>query len=279
MGGAAAAVAVSVLTGVVGHAAQAGRTAGHPLVQDGATVTRFAGAAFDTCAAPARRVMEAWRASPFGAIGIYISGDQRGCRQEQLTAAWVSDVDAMGWRFLPLDVGLQAPCADNRRLRRMSSDASTAAAQGAAAAAEAVRAAAGLGLLPGSPLYSDLEGYDREDAVCGETVRAYVRGWTSRLHEAGYLAGVYGNFASGMRGLSDGYLSALHVRPDVVWNAHWDGRPTLTGWPGVPDEHWPAHQRIKQYRGDHYEVHGGLRVNIDSNIVDAPVARVARPII
>ncbi len=35
------------------------------------------------------------------------------------------------------------------------------------------------------------------------------------------------------------------------------------------------HQRLKQYRGDHDETWGGVRINIDSDALDAPVATVA----
>lgn len=270
-------VAVSVLTAVVGHSAQAdtGLAARYPA---GATTTWFAGRAFDACDAPPRPVMRAWRSSPFGALGIYISGDHRACRQRELDAGWVRDVSAMGWRFLPLDVSLQAPCSDNRRLHHMSTDPRKAATQGGAAAAGALRAARSLGILAGSPIYSDIEGYDGRDARCGEAVRAYLSGWTGALHAAGYLGGVYGNLSSGMRGLSDAYLDAAYTRPDVVWNAQWDGRTDLTGWRAVPDEHWPEHQRVKQFRGDHDESYGGFRVNIDSNVLDAPVATIARPL-
>ena len=37
---------------------------------------------------------------------------------------------------------------------------------------------------------------------------------------------------------------------------------------------WANHQRGKQYRGDHDETYGGVRINIDSDRFDAPVATV-----
>ncbi len=276
-----AAVAAVIAVGVtaagvaLGHSAGAepGTVAKYPA---GASATRFTGFAFDACDAPSRETMQAWRSSPFGAIGIYTSGDLRACDQKELTAAWVDDVSDMGWKLIPIDVGLQAPCADNRSLDRMSRTASKARKQGATAATGAVAAAGQLGILPGSALYSDIESFSSRDVKCAESVRAYLSGWTKTLHDLGYLAGAYGNLASAVRSQSNSYTSTEHARLDAVWSAEWNGDPDTADWSGVVDTHWPAHQRIKQYRGDHHETHGGKTINIDSNIVDAPVATIAR---
>lgn len=242
----------------------------------GAAATRFTGLAFDTCEAPSRSQLQAWRSSPYGALGIYISGNHRACPQRELTPGWVRDVSAMGWRLLPLDVGLQAPCADNRRLRPMSTDPGQAIAQGAAAAAGAVQAAGRLGLLPGSALYSDVESYNGGDAPCAEAVRAYWSGWTRALHDNGYIAGVYGSMTSAVKGLTASHFSTAYARPDVVWTAQWNNASTLRGWSAVPDVYWSEHQRVKQFRGDGHETYGGVTLYTDRNIADAPVATVAR---
>lgn len=242
----------------------------------GASATRFTGKAFDACDAPAVATMKAWRKSPYGAVAIYTSGGLRACAQRQLTHEWVQDVSAMGWRLIPIDVGLQAPCAYNERLGAMSSDPATARAQGATAATGALAAAATLGLLPGSALYSDLEPFRYSDAACVEAVRGYLSGWTAGLHAKGYLAGAYGD-TSLVRTQAASYESPDHARLDAVWSARWNGDPTTSGWSDAPDTRWPAHQRLKQFQGDHDEVHGGALINIDSNVVDAPVATVAQP--
>ena len=44
---------------------------------DGGAPARFNGRAFDTCAAPSAAAMKAWRASPYRAIGVYVSGASR----------------------------------------------------------------------------------------------------------------------------------------------------------------------------------------------------------
>lgn len=244
---------------------------------EGASATRFAGLAFDTCAAPKRDVMRAWKqSSPYGAVGIYISGKNRACAQRELNASWIRDVSAMGWKFLALDVGLQAPCADRTR-HPMSRDLATAYQQGRKAAGGALRAAANLGLQPGSALYSDIESFSARDSGCADAVRAYLSGWTFRLHRNGYLSGVYGNLQSAVRTLSSSHGAENFFRVDVIWNAQWDGQTSLRGWSGVPDDHWAIGQRVKQYLGDHDESYGGYRLNIDSNAVDAAVATVAQP--
>lgn len=246
----------------------------------GATATRFTGQAFDTCAAPTLSVMRAWQDGPYRAIGIYTSGKLRACNQPNLTASWVRDVSAMGWRLIPIDVGRQAPCSDFSL--RISTANATARQQGMAAARTAVRDARSLGILPGSALYSDIENYDSRDKRCSDDVHAYLGGWTRELHAAGYLSGVYGNLQPLVDDLVDAQRSANSgmgyeetIRPDMLWNAEWDRTPKLSGWSGVEPHLWAAQQRIKQYRGDHRATHGGITLTIDSNVVDAAVATVA----
>ncbi len=246
----------------------------------GATATRFTGQAFDTCAAPSLSTMRAWLDSPYRAIGIYISGKLRACRQPNLTASWVREVSAMGWKLIPIDVGRQAPCT--KFSLRISSNSSEARQQGIAAGRSAVSAARALGILPGSALYSDIENYDSRDKICSGDVHAYLNGWTRALHSAGYLSGVYGNLQPLVDDLVDAQRTANSgkgregtIRPDMLWNAEWDRTPKLTGWSGVESHLWAAQQRIKQYRGDHRATYGGVSLTIDSNVVDAAVATVA----
>ena len=269
------------LAGVMASRADAGPS-GETRFPAGATATRFSGQAFDVCAAPSLAAMRAWKsASPYGAIGVYISGDLRACRQENLTASWVREVTALGWKLIPIDVGLQAPCTSFSG--RISDKGSTARRQGERAGAASVEAAKSLGILPGSALYSDIENYDNRDEKCSADVHAYLNGWTRALHGEGYLSGVYGNLGTVVRDMVKAQRAANAgtrpqgpIRPDVLWNAQWDSTPTA--WAGIEAYLWAAHQRIKQYRGDHRETHGGVTLNIDSNTVDAAVATVARSV-
>jgi uncharacterized protein YraI len=236
-----------------------------------ASATRFTGAAFDACDAPATATMQAWRASPFRGLGVYIGGPNRTCRQDNLTSTWVTTVSALGWRLIPIYMGAQAPCST----RKVRFTTTSAAADGTRDAADAVARAKALGMLPGSAVYGDMENYPATDSACRAAVLRYLGSWTRELHRQGYLSGVYANLASGARHLAEAYLSTSLARPDVLWVARWDRDPALTGWAGIANTQWANHQRGKQYRGDHDETWGGVTITIDSDSFDAPVATVA----
>ena len=237
----------------------------------GTTATRFTGLAFDTCTAPTLAQMTAWKAAPYKAIGIYIGGVNRSCAQPQLTANWVTAVTAMGWRLVPIYLGLQAPCGT--RTYKMSTTASNR--EGVRDADDAVAKAKALGILPGSAIYNDMENYDNTNTVCRSAVLHYLSAWTKELHLQRYLSGVYGHQNSGAPDLSAAYNSTSYARPDALWIARWDLNSSLTGWPTVPNTFWAIGQRGKQYRGDHTEMYGGVTLNIDNDRFDAPVASVS----
>jgi uncharacterized protein YraI len=241
-----------------------------------ASATRLTGYAFDTCSAPPLATMQAWKiASPYQGVGVYIGGVSRSCAQPNLTATWVTATSLQGWRIIPIYVGHQAPCTGRPNATKFSS--STAAPLGAADAADAVSQAQALGMLPGSAIYADMEHYSPTDAACRTAVLTYVSAWTKELHRLGYLAGLYANLSTGAKHLSEAYIAPAYARPDALWMARWDGIATLTGWAGIPNALWSNHQRGKQYSGDHVETHGGVEINIDSNLLDAPVATVSYP--
>lgn len=252
----------------------AGAAPGTPVRYPGvATATWFSGLAFDTCTAPSIPTMRAWRKSKYRAVAIYIGGPVRACGQARLTKSWVTRVTAMGWRLIPIYVGLQAPCRKFPKKHRIS--LSRAEEQGRYAAGKAVRRSHRLGLLGGSAIYLNMESYPYRPN-CRKAVLRYASGWTRGLHREGYLAGVYGSLASGGKDLAQSYRSRSLARPDALWVAHWNKRSSLHGWPQVPNALWPSGQRGKQYRGGHREKHGGQELTVDSNRFDAPVATVAR---
>jgi uncharacterized protein YraI len=240
---------------------------------EGSSAHRAEGPGFDTCTAPSLEALKAWKASEYTTVNVYFGGINRSCDQPQLNRTWVQQATAMGWDLLPTYVGRQPACVHGKMHTFSGSDAASA---GRSDADDAVGKAQDLGLLPGSALYADVEHYNHSDEACRSAVRQYVSEWTKTLHAHGYLAGVYVHHASGLRDLTSGYGSASAARPDAIWMAQWDGQPSLRAWPGAPDDHWAGHQRIKQYRGDHDATWGGVTLNIDSNVLDAPVATVAR---
>ncbi|SCG78823.1 protein of unknown function [Micromonospora echinaurantiaca] len=249
-------------------AAAAGYTGPHP--------GTFTGLGFDTCAAPSNTAMKAWLQSPYRAVGIYIGGVNRGCAQANLTKAWVSTQQAAGWRFFPLYVGLQAPCSSYQR----RIDPARAAVQGREAADDAATSARNLGLAARSTIILDLERYPAGNVACTGAVDTFVSAWTGRLHEHGFLAGLYTSVESA--GLADqvaAYARPGYARPDLIDFARWDGVQTVSD-EAIPASYWPR-RRMKQYRGDHHETWGGVRINIDSNYLEleqpAYAVRTAQP--
>ncbi|WP_242901686.1 DUF1906 domain-containing protein [Actinomadura terrae] len=221
-----------------------------------------AGKGFDTCTAPSLASMRAWRPS-FKITNIYIGGAARGCAQPNLTRNWVRQVRGMGYRITPTYVGLQAPCGT--RPQRFTPG--NAASKGRKAAVDAARRARALGIPAHRPIYFDMEAY-RGNASCRKAVLRFVNGWVKQLKGENYKPCLYSSAASGIRDV--GRATGIH-RPGCVWFANWDGRARLYGDPYLPDHWWTPHRRIKQYRGGHRERHGGVTLNIDSNIVDGSV--------
>jgi Domain of unknown function (DUF1906) len=229
--------------------------------------TTFTGYAFDSCNAPKLTTLQAWLASPYRGLGIYIGGANRACANDQLTPDWVAGAVGGGWNLIPLYVGLQAPCVGRSDLAKISP--TLAAVQGTAAADDAVGDATSLGLPSGSPIYFDMEGYALNNPGCTTAVQQFLGAWVDELHSQGYLAGVYGSAKSTMRDLQTFTISSSP--PDDIWIADWDGVQSVFGDPYVSDQSWTNHQRIHQYRGGHDETWGGVTIDVDSNVVDAAV--------
>ena len=273
VGGAVALAALTVAVPATAAVAAVANPATVTAYPAGASATQYSGPAFDTCTAPPLAAIQAWGASPYRAIGIYIGGVNRTCAQPQLTASWVTAVSRLKWRLLPIYKGPQPACGGKATDKKIIP--AQAASQGTAAAGDAIAKATALGIRPGSAFYNDIENYSRTDTACRTAVLTYLSAWTRELHRLGYLAGVYANLSSGALDLSATYASAAYARPDALWIARYDGRTALTGWAGVPNGQWAVHQRAKQYRGTHNEAYGGVTISIDSDAFDGPAATVA----
>ncbi|MFY1692136.1 glycoside hydrolase domain-containing protein [Plantactinospora sp. WMMB782] len=238
-----------------------------PLAATGPQPGTFLGRGFDTCTAPAQSTMNAWRASsPYRAVGIYISGANRSCAQPNLTAGWVTNQTANGWRLIPIELGRQAPCSTRYTLL-ISTDPATARSQGATAATGAVNAAQALGIPAGSAIYNDIEHYPSNPS-CRAAVLSYLSGWTDRLHALGYLAGMYSSGSSGIADVASAYDDPAYSRVDHIWFAWWNGVADTDAGPYAPAEYWADSQRLHQYAGDVYETWGGVQIRIDRNYLD-----------
>ncbi len=253
-----------------------------------ATPGDFTGYGFDQCLAPDQAKMDAWLAhSPFLAVGIYISGDSRACRsQPNLTPTWISTQLAKGWRLLPITLGPQASCQprfprydDDRRIDPTPGKNKTygkARKMGRLEAVSTVADAKALGIVPGSTLWYDLEGYDNTNTHCRESALQFLSGWTRKLHALDYVSGVYSSASSGIKALDDARVSrpGKFVLPDRLWIARWDGvANTSTSY--LREDGWRPGGRVKQYRGGHDETWGGVTINIDSNFLDVGKGSVA----
>jgi len=267
-------VALSATVGLVAGSRSPSYAAGNPV-----TPGTFTGLGFDQCNAPSQSAMTAWRkASPFQAVGIYISGNSRACRaQPNLTSTWVSTQLAAGWHLLPITLGPQVSCSSRFPRYGRTIDptidpttASTYAAartQGTAEARKAVAAATALGIVPGSTLFYDLEGWSAaSSSACTQSALRFLGAWTTQLHRSGYASGVYSSASSGIRALDDARVSPTSTvtMPDQVWVADWNGRAN-TSSTYVRSDGWMPSSRVHQYQGGHDETWGGVRINIDRN--------------
>ncbi|MGH1561332.1 glycoside hydrolase domain-containing protein [Mumia sp. DW29H23] len=230
----------------------------------------FTGLAFDTCTAPTQAQMDAWWvSSPFGAVGIYISGSSRACTQAQLTKTWVSTQAGRGWRFLPIHVGMQAPCYGGNK-QKMSTNPTTARAQGVAAANESVTAAKTLGIGSGRVLYLDIEWYAISNTTCNSAVVSFIDGWGSRIAQLGYRSGLYSSASAAiaaMNQLRDAQVGGYHY-PNHLWFAWYNGKANLAAEPYLDDRYWVDGKRIHQYVGNRLSRYNGVTINIDLNYMD-----------
>ena len=235
------------------------------------------GRGFDKCQNASVAAMQIWwDNSPYFDANIYFSGRNRACSQT-ISASWVNQVSAMGWGLIPTVVGYQSPCTASTTSAKFSLDPVTAEQQGRGEANIAVADAANIGLAPGSVLYYDMERYDETVSTpgCRTATVAFLKGWTERLHELGYVSGVYG---SPTNAVNDWWPMSPSSRMDAIWMARWDN--VMSVWvysspsPAFPAGAWENHQRIKQWQAPHNETWGGITFNIDGNIADGPVAAI-----
>lgn len=256
----------------------------------------FTGYGFDQCEAPTQKSMDRWlQSSPFLAVGIYISGNSRACREQpNLTPAWVSTQLARGWRLLPITLGPQASCQPRSRFPRYGPSIDPtiipdpgkrgrygrARQQGSAEATKTVGVAQGLGIAPGSTLWYDLEGFDSTQTRCRESALAFLSAWTTQVHKLGYVSGVYSSAGSGILMLDNARVNGRTdvALPDQLWIARWDGHADTDVDPQyLRADGWQPHARVKQYQGGHDETWGGVRINIDRDYLDLGQGSVAAP--
>ena len=229
------------------------------------TQAPFNGLGFDACTAPSIGAMSGWLTSWYRSVGIYIGGADRACGDGYLNSSWVTTTMAMGWKLIPIYVGLQAPCW---QYSGGKINAGYASLQGTQAADDAVYNMQRFGLAPGNPIYFDMEGYPTSNGTCAAAVKSFTIAWTAELHNRGYRSGFYSSASTGIADLVSWYGT---LSPDDVWFADWNDQAVTTDWVFPTTNYWPNHQRMHQFLGGHNETYSGYTINIDSNRVDSDV--------
>jgi hypothetical protein len=123
------------------------------------------------------------------------------------------------------------------------------------------------------PVVLDLEGYDDG---CSAAVRAFVDAWTTGLHQAGRLSGVYGSQSSTMKDVS-GLAAAGQAPPDAVWIATDNRRPETTRLTYPPDGTFVG-RRLNQFHLDLDRTFGGVTIRVDESAVDVGVLTGTPPV-
>ncbi|NOT47610.1 MAG: DUF1906 domain-containing protein [Acidobacteria bacterium] len=238
---------------------------------------------FDKCQAGSVAQMQSWwDNSYFFDTNIYFSGRNRACPSQPFTnnPAWINSISAQGWGIIPTVVGYQSPCTASTTTAKLSYDPVVAETQGRGEADIAATDAASIGLTAGSVLYYDMERYDPpspDTLGCRAATVAFLKGWTERIREIGYVSGTYG---SPKNAIEDWQFMPPASRMDAVWMARWDN--VISVWTYVtfsnfPTNVWDNHQRIKQWQAPHNETWAGITFNIDGNVADGPVAGIPVP--
>jgi hypothetical protein len=169
-------------------------------------------------------------------------------------------------------VGLQAE-GSGCGCRTLSLNTAQAHSEGIAAAHDAVAHAKRLGILPGNPIYYDMEGHSTGGSNTA-AVLAFFSGWTSTIHAARYISGVYGSASTIMSSLVPKYHTRYR-EPDNIWIADWNGQRS-THDPYVPAADWSHRQWLHQYAGGHNESYGGVTINIDNDFLNGATANARK---
>jgi hypothetical protein len=135
-----------------------------------------------------------------------------------------------------------------------------------------VAKASALGMRAGSALYLDMEPYDIKNTSCNNAVLTYVRAFDKELRVKTYRAGYYGFTSSSAKAIAT--ARDKKDLPGNLWYALWDKRDTTTrDWPWGSSQ-FTHHSRGHQYAVNSKESHGGVRLTVDRDAWDGPVAIV-----
>jgi hypothetical protein len=179
----------------------------------------------------------------------------------------------MGWKLLPVYVGSQSPCVKAGNKRRHVMSHHRPGLQGAREGRDAVRQAKLLGMSARSAIYLDMEAYDNSSTRCAITTLRFIQGWNRAVMKQMYLPGFYSSADSGIQHMEGARKAGRKHLPQMLWFARWRVPGSLKDR-YLDDRAWQPHRRVHQFDGDVVRTYGGYRLNIDRNLMDAPVAVV-----
>lgn len=238
-------------------------------------------AGFDTCVTLTPSQMSTWwDTSPYSVVGVYIGGDNEGCKSwnnSMVNFAWEQNAGCAGWEFAPIYVGPQPSCLNPGNCpggcSQISTDLNAAYNQGVDSAGDAIRIAYNSLLFDeGFIVYYDLESYDSNNSSSvAATTQSFLQGWADMMHVNGQLAGAYGSTSNATQWVIPGAFA-----PDEVYLADVQSpiNTSVYGLDYVPDGWWVYDQRIHQYNINVFESHGGVGTTIDQTTVDAEVTEM-----
>ena len=196
----------------------------------------FTGYGFDQCHTPDQATMNTWlEHSPFLAVGVYISGDSRACRDQPNLDPGVGEHPArerlapspdharppglVPAAIPPVRRRLQdQPRAGGRQVRQGTHDGP------GQRTADAGRRP-GAGARAGQHALVRPRGFRRLEQALSRVGARLPEWWNSVVKAAGYVAGVYSSAGSGIKVLDDARVNrpGAFTLPDQIWMARWDG--------------------------------------------------------
>ncbi|HEY3527680.1 MAG TPA: glycoside hydrolase domain-containing protein [Nocardioides sp.] len=221
----------------------------------------------DSCNAPTHSQMAAfWHQTRWWWWGVYIGGVNRACPNTNLAPHWISRELRRGWGLQPIWVGLQAPCANQSGLARMSWNQTRAYKQGRRTARHAYHRVQDLKMNGHTPVVYDMEAFDTSSGRCRRAVKAFVRGWTYQLRDKTPASpGYYGSSCASAL-TSMWYISP---RPSYVWGANYGTGRKVKRMSCVRSDIWPT--RLKQYTGGTNVTENGVTLNVDRDCAAGPM--------
>ena len=237
------------------------------------------GYGFDACTAPPQAVMDAWwEYSPYSAVGIYIGGSNRLCKdQPELTATGCGPSSAPAGRSSRRTSGRRRAARATPTRCRPTSRPRTSRGSRRRRVPWPRRRGSGSGPAPRSTTTSRTTRWSTPPA--GRRRSTSSPGGPTSCTRWVTESGVYSNVAAAISSLdlADRVSHGDYTMPDDIWFA-WSNnqRDTVAGQWVLSDE-WDDHERVHQYAIDQPQTYGGYTLTVDANWLDVGKGSVGTP--